>query len=87
LLPMSSTSLDASFVVIENDSSNVDTKRADSDKPIMEASNRCYMNRVLPLSCGEQQPVHSSQDFSYHPGSTYLYAHDWSEGLGSIKWS
>jgi hypothetical protein len=86
---MSTTSLDASFILIESNTSNADTQQA--AKAINEVSSQISRNRVhnLRISYGIHQPlaVHSSQNVSCHPGLTHSYAHDWSNrGTGgSIK--
>jgi hypothetical protein len=75
---MSSTSLDdASFVLIETDSPAIRPGKA-FDR-VTQVSCQNSMNQVHSSFAVLQQPVHSSQNLSYHPGSTHSYAHDWSE--------
>src|SRR5260221_9524955 len=75
--PMSSTSLDdASFILIGADSSNVGKA---ADEVTQVSCQNSSMNQVRGSFAVLQQPVHSSQNLSYHPGSAHSYAHDWSE--------
>lgn len=83
-IPMSSTGLDAPFIIVEGDSLNVDAKQAGNT--INEVS--CLVSAWLTVYLHTiKQPIHehSSQNVSYLPGSTPSYAHDWSErGTGGF---